>query len=141
MGVNLWRCLHQTSELQKLNLEWIWLSDTNKPSLSDTDKPFTVGEHITVFWLDSVYEWHLGIVENVNQNGELDITYLKRSDQSGKYWISPEDPVIYTTLIEQVLCRNIKVSYQCSVRIKCGLSDEGLISYMDRAIESLNVNQ
>ena len=30
-----------------------------------------------------------------------------------------------------VLCRNIKVSYQCSVRIKCGLSDEGLISNMD----------
>ena len=116
------------------------LQDT--PSVSDGDgiqKPFSVGEHVAVFWLDQVYQWHLGVVENLMEDGVLRILYLKSTDSTKRSWVCPDDTEVYNTPTEQVLMRNIRVEYFArSVRIKCRICDDSLLKTLDSSIKELN---
>jgi hypothetical protein len=109
---------------------------TSKPSTSDsivstqTDNPFSVGEHIAVFWLGEKYNWYLGVVDSVKAN-------FYCTDTSKKSWVYPENSDIHNTPIDQVLFRNIRVEYVCSVRVRCKISD-ALVAELDSYVQTLN---
>ena len=121
--------------LQSLNFQVENCEKSSAPEISqplslvtneDQSKAFEMGEHVAVFWLDQINEWHLGVVNSVEGNGALRILYLHSTDSTRKCWSNPDDEP-HETPTEQFLYRNIKVQYMNSVRIKCELLDDNLV--------------
>ena len=105
---------------------------------SITDNSYKVGEHIAELWWESnMCMWHIGVVDKVNDDGTINVSYLVRSDSKGAAWVYPEESQVYKTVSDQVVKRNITVNYLCSVRIKCRLSDETLIATLNTHVETL----
>ena len=76
-------------------------------------------------------------MNSVNQDESLNILYYNHSDSTRRYWTNHEDDS-YKTPKDQILCRNIKVEYMRSIKIKCKISDENLVSILDASVEELN---
>ena len=113
------------------------ITDYSEEKSTTESQEFQPDEHVAVFWLDRVYEWHLGVVNSVNQDESLNILYYNHSDSTRRYWTNHEDDS-YKTPKDQILCRNIKVEYMRSIKIKCKISDENLVSILDASVEELN---
>ena len=113
------------------------LTQYSEEKSTTESQEFQPDEHVAVFWLDRVYEWHLGVVNSVNQDESLNILYYNHSDSTRRYWTNHEDDS-YKTPKDQILCRNIKVEYMRSIKIKCKISDENLVSILDASVEELN---
>ena len=80
---------------------------------------FVVGEYIAAFSLeDTTYEWYLGVIEDIHPINTIVISYLIWADTKGKKWVFPEKAEFVETEAEQILMRNIHVTYMQSARIK-----------------------
>ena len=100
---------------------------------------FVIGEYVAAFWLEgATYKWHLGVVENIHSDQTIVISYLIRADPKGKTWVFPDEAQLEETGNEQILMRNILVSYMRSVRIKCKIENDLNVIELDKAIEHLN---
>ena len=44
-------------------------------------------------------------------NGEVIVSYMKRSDKKGLKWLFPDDVEIQSAKVDQILLRHINVSY------------------------------
>ena len=99
---------------------------------------FVVGEYIAEFWFeDTTYEWYLGVIEDIHPNNTTVVSYLIRPDTKGKTWVFPDEAQLVETEAEQILTRDIYVTYMRSVRIKCKVESDLNISELDDAIEQL----
>ena len=73
-------------------------------------KTYEISEHVAVFWLDQIYEWHLSVVNSLEENGAVRILYLHSTDSTRKCWSNPDDEP-HETPIDQILYRKIKVHW------------------------------
>ena len=90
-------------------------------STTEIENEYQYGEHVACVWLDDVGDktnWHLGVVDKF-ENGELFVSYMKKTDQKGLKWLFPEEAEIHQTKIEQVIARNIQVKYSLTAMMKC----------------------
>ena len=53
------------------------------------------------------------------ENDEYMVSYLKRSDKIGCHWMYPDEADVHITKPEQIIVRNIAVSYRCTSFIRC----------------------
>ena len=82
-----------------------------------------IGENIIAFWIeaDNSIQWYLGVVDGVNSDLSLQVSYMKRSDKTGKQWMFPECAEVLCTMADQILMRKVCVAYNGSVTIRCRL--------------------
>ena len=100
---------------------------------------FVIGEYVAAFWLEgATYKWHLGVVENIHSDQTIVISYLIRADPKGKTWVFPDEAQLEETGNEQILMRNMLVSYMRSVRIKCKIENDLNVIELDKVLEHLN---
>ena len=65
---------------------------------------FLVGEYIAaVCFEDTTYEWYLGVIEHINPNNPIVVSYLIRVDTKGKTWVFSDEAQLVGTEAEQVL--------------------------------------
>ena len=65
---------------------------------------FLVGEYIAAVWFeDTTYEWCLGVIEHINPNNPIVVSYLIRVDKKGKTWIFSDEAQLVETEAEQIL--------------------------------------
>lgn len=76
------------------------------------------------------------MVDAINTDS-VKIAYLHNTDVS-RSWVFPEDSEILETSRDQILCKNIKVNYVCSIRIKCEICDINVIQELGSKIKELN---
>ena len=53
-------------------------------------------------------EWHLGVVDQVDKEGNIVVSYMKRRDKEVYQWLFPEETDVHITFDEQIIAR-IKV--------------------------------
>ena len=88
---------------------------------SELENDYHYGEHIACVWADDVgndTNWHLGVVDKY-ENGELLVSYMKRTDKKGLNWLFPEEAEIHVTHIDQIIARNIPVKYSLTAMMRC----------------------
>ena len=93
---------------------------------SEIEINYDYGEHLVCVWTDDVGEkmnWHLGVVDKY-ENGELFVSYMKRTDKKGFNWLFPEEAEIHLTKHDQVIARNIPVRYSLTAMMRCILDDK-----------------
>ena len=99
---------------------------------------FVVGEYIAAVWFeDTTYKWYLGVIEHINPNNAIVVSYLIWADTKGKTWVFPDEAQLLETEAKQILLQNIHVRYMQSGRIKCKVENDLNISELDNAIEQL----
>ena len=99
---------------------------------------FVVGEYIAAVWFeDTTYKWYLGVIEHINPNNAIVVSYLIWADTKGKTWVFPDEAQLVETEAKQILMRNIHVRYMQSGRINCKVESDLNISELDNAIEQL----
>ena len=70
-------------------------------------------------------KWYVGVVDVVDGK-DMYVSYMKRSDKQGLRWLFPDKTDIHKTSPEQVLLRNIPISYCLTAMIRCQISAETL---------------
>ena len=75
--------------------------------------------------------WYLPYIFHNGGIGQI------RTNTKGKTWGFPEDVQLVESEAEQILMRNIHVTYMQSVRIKCKVENDLNISKLDNATEQL----
>ena len=80
---------------------------------------FAVGEYIAAGWFeDTTYEWYLSVTEQINPNNTIVVSYLIRADSKGRTWVFPDEAQFVEIEAEQILMRNIHVTYMRLARIE-----------------------
>lgn len=95
---------------------------------------FSIGEHIAAFWYDDKFEWYLGVIDSIDENQTLKVSYFNRTDRHGHKWVFPEYAQIVDTKYEQILMRNLVATYQCSSPIRCTIESKCAIEKLDSDI-------
>ena len=98
------------------------------------------GEHVAAFWFASDFQWYLGVIDDINE-GVLFVSYMIRASDRNVDWVFPETAEVFETSFEQIMARRVPVEYQCSVRIRCTISSQELISEFDTKVTELNTPQ
>ena len=60
----------------------------------ESEKPFKHGETVAGVWHEDVgdlFEWHLGVVDKIDESGIYIWSYMKRSDKNGFNWWFPDE--------------------------------------------------
>ena len=108
---------------------------------SEEETNFMVGDHIAAFWLTEEYQWHLGIIDTVVDDAKIKVSYILRVESTNDHvWVFPEEADVHDTSVDQIMCKNIKVDYLNSIRIKCRVRDDNLIPALQMKISDLNNN-
>ena len=55
-------------------------------------------------------------------------------------WVFPEEADVQDTSVDQIMCKNIKVDYLNSIRIKYRVHDDNLIPALQMKISDFNNN-
>ena len=113
----------------------------NAVAIQDDSREFRPGEHVVAFWFESKFQWYLGVVDDVDQEGVPTISYMIRAGENNSDWVFPETAEVLRTSTEQIMGRKIPVTYQCTVRIRCKITSRELVSDLDAQVEELNYNQ
>ena len=95
--------------------------------------PLQCGEHLVAVWHDddsNALQWYLGVVDSFEE-GRLYVSYMKKSDRKGARWLFPDEADVHETQAEQILLRNLQVSYCLTAMIRCELSTETLKTISD----------
>ena len=63
-----------------------------------------VGEYIAAVWFeDTTYEWCLGVIEHINPNNPIVVSYLIWVDKKGKTWVFSDEAQLVETEAKQIL--------------------------------------
>ena len=90
-----------------------------------------------MYWIEgSKPTWHLGIIDNVEENSCL-VSHLVRKSVDGCLWAFPAEADTWSVFPEQILAKNICVEYTQSVNglIKCRISRE-LVEKLDSELKN-----
>ena len=96
--------------------------------LTTNNQSFVYGEHVAGIWYDDdkcKYTWHLGVVDGM-EGERVTVSYMKMSDRKGRNWLFPEEADVHATSIDQIIVRNIQVTYSMTAIIRCEISQETL---------------
>ena len=86
---------------------------------------FECGEHLACVWHDeneNCLKWYIGVVDGVEDDDSILVSYMHRGDKKGIRWLFPEEAEIVKTHPDQIILRNIQVSYTLTAIIRCELS-------------------
>ena len=75
-------------------------------------------------WFDdgkNCLEWHLGVIDSTRNEGQVFVSNMMKTDKKGLRWPFPD---IQLTRLDQIIVRNIPVSYQLTSMIRCEVSQE-----------------
>ena len=87
---------------------------------------FQNGEHVIGVWEDekeSHLTWFLGVVEAVSGD-TVDVVYFHRRYRHGRSWSFPEDGDPIPTPADQIICKNLMVSYMETSIMRCNLNKD-----------------
>ena len=96
-------------------------------TLKNPNVDFEVGEHVATFWLDDdddTYKWNLGVITELcveNSPDDHYVSYFIRANKSGTNWTYPEEAEMRKTNTEQIIGRNLTVTYHCHSMIRCSI--------------------
>ena len=100
-----------------------------------------VGDHVVAVWLDddgTKENWDLGVVDCFDGQN-LIVAYFIRSDaRSARSWIFPEESQLVSTATSQIIAKGMQVSYQCSTRIRCEVTNKELSKELDNIVNERN---
>lgn len=93
-------------------------------SSSETEHvAFFPGEHVIVAWLNQTYAWELGVVER-NTSSAILVSHLVPTNRAKNSWVFPEDSRLLPVESDQILLRNVQVSYHQSLRIRLTIDQD-----------------
>ena len=100
-----------------------------------------IGEHIAGVWSDDTdasgqtLTWHIGVVEQVNNDGAT-VAYLVQTKNSSKSnWMFPESATTHFTPYEQIISAKLSVRYSCATIIRCQITSS-VVSKINDSFES-----
>ena len=65
---------------------------------------FVVGEYIAAVWFeDTTYKWYLGVIEHINPNNVIVVSYLIWADTKGKTWVFLDEAQLVETEAKHIL--------------------------------------
>ena len=65
------------------------------------------------------------------------VSYMRKSDKKGVRWLFPEEAEILETSLDQILQRNIPVSYSLTAMIRCEIS-KATLETIDKMFKTFN---
>ena len=86
-----------------------------------------IREHLVAFWIEkgNSFIWYLCVIDNIENDGLYTVSHLTRNDKCGSNWLFPEELNSYKILNDQILCKNISVTYHHSTRMRCTIDNIG----------------
>jgi len=90
------------------------------------DGTFFIGEHVIVAWLDQCYDWELGVIEKHTPAITL-VSHLVSTNKSKNCWVFPEEARVLAVASDQILLKNVQVSYHQSIRIKLTINEDTVL--------------
>ena len=66
-------------------------------------------------------------MNSINENNNMMVSYMIKSDGTGKTWEFPDNFEIWETNESQILSYNVKVQYFGKMTVKCSIVSDKLI--------------
>ena len=71
------------------------------------------------------------MVDHFDEKGIPLVSYMIKSNISDSEWVFPEKADILKTTTEQIIGRKVTVDYNRSVRIRCSIKFDDLLSFLN----------
>ena len=114
------------------------MTATNNGTIDTTSETLHIGEHIVAFCNENGFQWYLGVIDHFDENDYPWVSYMIRSSLNKSEWVFPEKAEILKTTTEQIMAKKVQVDYKCSVRIRCSITSQELITTLNMKIQELN---
>ena len=88
-----------------------------------------IDDPVAAVWLaedSSVYEWHLGFVNEIHADGTTEIRYFKKASKDSARWNAPEEESAHKTNVNQILLKLDDITFHNGNIIRCSLTKEQL---------------